>query len=127
MVIVFLNRIVLLLRASGGIWPYETPAAALTSDVLNPTVQMYELKDEKMCGSSSYLRRAILFVKNEKVVFFMKSLHELFTELDYWKNYKPVNMASSMNKAQHVQMLKIQIVNRIDIYKFKDVILEDAN
>lgn len=83
MVIVFLNRIVLLLRASGGIWPYETPAAALTSDVLNPTVQIHELKDEKMCGSSSYLRRAILFVKNEKVVFFMKSLHELFTELDY--------------------------------------------
>ncbi|MGJ5715401.1 hypothetical protein [Staphylococcus equorum] len=33
----------------------------------------------------------------------MKSLHELFTELDYWENYKPVNMPSSMVKVQHVQ------------------------
>ncbi len=55
---------------SGGIWPCETPATALTSDVLTPTVHLYELKDEKMCESSSCLRRAILFIKNEKVVFF---------------------------------------------------------
>ncbi len=59
----FINIIVLLLRVSGGTWPCKTPATAQTSDVLNPTVLIYELTDEKMCGSSSYLRRAILFVK----------------------------------------------------------------
>ena len=127
MVIVFLNRIVLLLRASGGIWPCETPATALTSDMLTPTVHLYGFKDEKMCESSSCLRRAISFIKNEKVVFFMKSLHELFTELDYWENYKPVNMPSSMVKVQHVQSIKREIVNRIDVHKYKDIILENES
>lgn len=57
----------------------------------------------------------------------MKSLHELFTELDYWENYKPNNMPSSMNKAQHVQSIKREIVNRIDVHKYKDVILENES
>ncbi|WP_196769863.1 hypothetical protein [Staphylococcus equorum] len=57
----------------------------------------------------------------------MKSLHELFTELEYWDSYKPNNMPSSMAKVQHVQSLKREIVNRIDVHKYKDVILENES
>lgn len=83
-----------------------------------------ELKDGKLCGSSSYLRWAILFIKIKKAVIFMRSLHTLFKQLEKWEEYQPKNMASNMNKMQHIQDIKKQIWRRIDINDYKQVILE---
>ncbi len=83
-----------------------------------------ELKDGKLCGFSSYLRRAILFIKIKKAVIFMRSLHTLFKQLEKWEQYQPKNMASNMNKMQHIQDIKKQIWRRIDINDYKQVILE---
>lgn len=83
-----------------------------------------ELKDGKLCGCSSYLRRAILFIKIKKAVIFMRSLHTLFKQLEKLEQYQPKNMASNMNKMQHIQDIKKQIWRRIDINDYKQVILE---
>ncbi|CRV28180.1 hypothetical protein QI037_07355 [Staphylococcus saprophyticus] len=54
----------------------------------------------------------------------MRSLHTLFRQLEKWEQYQPKNMASNMNKMQHIQDIKKQIWRRIDINDYKQVILE---
>ena len=54
----------------------------------------------------------------------MKSLHELFTELEYWDSYKPNNMPSSMAKVQHIHHLENEILKKIDVRDYKAIILD---
>lgn len=55
----------------------------------------------------------------------MKSIQTLFSNLEQWEQYQPNNMASSMNKTQHIQSIKKQIWHRLDINDYKQVILEN--
>ncbi|NWK84623.1 hypothetical protein HYE69_07345 [Staphylococcus sp. GSSP0090] len=55
----------------------------------------------------------------------MKSIQTLFSSLEQWEQYQPNNMASSMNKIQHIQHIKKQIWHRLDINDYKQVILEN--
>jgi hypothetical protein len=61
-----LNKIVLLLRVSGGTWPCETPATAFGRCAKSNSY--VKLKDEKMCGSSSDLEELFYLQKIKKVV-----------------------------------------------------------
>ena len=54
----------------------------------------------------------------------MKSLHELFSELEYWENHVPNNMMSNIAKLEHIKKLKREILGRIDIRDYKAIILE---
>ncbi|SCU27007.1 Uncharacterised protein [Staphylococcus xylosus] len=54
----------------------------------------------------------------------MKSLHELFSELEYWENHVPNNMMSNIAKLEHIKSLKREIYARIDIHDYKAIILE---
>ncbi|CAM4364569.1 hypothetical protein [Lacicoccus alkaliphilus] len=53
----------------------------------------------------------------------MKNVHELFSELDDWKAYKPASMMSSIAKSNHISRLEREIKKRIDIEDYKDYIL----
>ncbi|MBO3065067.1 hypothetical protein [Staphylococcus shinii] len=54
----------------------------------------------------------------------MKSLHELFIELERWENHVPNNMMSNIAKLEHIKKLKREILGRIDIRDYKAIILE---
>ncbi|MDW8797526.1 hypothetical protein NGH74_01950 [Staphylococcus pseudoxylosus] len=54
----------------------------------------------------------------------MKSLHELFSELEHWENHVPNNMMSNIAKREHIKNLKREIFARIDIHNYKAIILE---
>lgn len=53
----------------------------------------------------------------------MKTVRELFSELDDWKAYKPSSTMSSIAKSNHIMRLKQEIKNRIDVEEYKDYIL----
>lgn len=53
----------------------------------------------------------------------MKTVRELFSELDEWKAYKPSSTMSSIAKSNHIIRLKQEIKNRIDVEEYKDYIL----
>lgn len=54
----------------------------------------------------------------------MKTVHELFSELDNWKEYRPGNTMGSIAKVNHISSLKREIANRIDVEEYKDYILD---
>lgn len=54
----------------------------------------------------------------------MKSLHELFSELEHWENHVPNNMMSNIAKREHIKNLKREIFARKDIHNYKAIILE---
>ena len=53
----------------------------------------------------------------------MKTVYELFSELDKWREYVPESTMSSIAKVNHISRLKREIRNRIDVEKYKDFIL----
>lgn len=53
----------------------------------------------------------------------MKTVHELFTELDYWKEYRPNSTMSNIAKVNHISRVKCEIAKRIDVEEYRDYIL----
>ena len=53
----------------------------------------------------------------------MKTVHELFAELDYWKEYRPNSTMSNIAKVNHIRRLKCEIAERIDVEEYRDYIL----
>lgn len=53
----------------------------------------------------------------------MKTVRELFTELDYWKEYRPNSTMSNIAKVNHISRVKRKIANRIDVEEYRDYIL----
>ncbi len=52
----------------------------------------------------------------------MTTVHELFSELDEWKAFKPDSTMSSIAKAGHIRRLKREIRGRIDVEDYRDYI-----
>lgn len=71
--------------------------------------------------------RAILFEKIKKGGNYMKTVRELFSELDEWKAYTPSSTMSSIAKVNHISRVKREIANRIDVEDYKDYILHKEN
>lgn len=71
--------------------------------------------------------RAILFEKIKEGGNYMKTVRELFSELDEWKAYKPSSTMSSIAKVNHISRVKREIANRIDVEEYKDYILHREN
>lgn len=53
----------------------------------------------------------------------MKTIRELFNELDYWKEYRPNSTMSNIAKVNHISRVKHEIANRIDVEEYRDYIL----
>lgn len=53
----------------------------------------------------------------------MKTIRELFNELDYWKEYRPNSTMSNIAKVNHISRVKREIANRIDVEEYRDYIL----
>lgn len=110
----------ILLRVSGGNWPYETSATALC---VRCYIQQDFLKDKKMSTSASYLRRAILFTQIKKGGKHMTTLQELFKELDNWEQHSPKSWAGSMGRTAKINDIKRQIKEAITIKDIRKYIL----
>lgn len=110
----------ILLRVSGGNWPYETSATALC---VRCYIQQDFLKDKKMSTSASYLRRAILFTQIKKGGKHMTTLQELFKELDDWEQHSPKSWAGSMGRTAKINDIKRQIKEAITIEDIRKYIL----
>ena len=57
----------------------------------------------------------------------MKTVRELFTELDEWKAYQANSTMSSIAKVNHISRIKHEIANRIDVELYRDYILSKEN
>lgn len=57
----------------------------------------------------------------------MKTVNELFTELDYWKEYTPNSTMSSIARVNHIKRVKHEIASRIDVEKYRAYILSQEN
>lgn len=110
----------ILLRVSGGNWPYETSATALC---VRCYIQQDFLKDKKMSTSASYLRRAILFTQIKKGGKHMTTLQELFKELDDWEQHSPKSWAGSMGRTAKINDIQRQIKEAITIEDMRKYIL----
>ena len=110
----------ILLRVSGGNWPYETSATALC---VRCYIQQDFLKDKKMSTSASYLRRAILFTQIKKGGKHMTTLQELFKELDNWEQHSPKSWAGSMGRTAKINDIQRQIKEAITIEDIRKYIL----
>lgn len=66
-----------------------------------------------MCGSSSDLEGLFYLQKNKKGGHIMTTCRELFSELEEWEAYKPMNMPSSIGKSMHIQETKRQIIDKL--------------
>ncbi len=110
----------ILLRVSGGNWPYETSATALC---VRCYIQQDFLKDKKMSTSASYLRRAILFTQIKKGGKHMTTLQELFKELDDWEQHSPKSWAGSMGRTAKINDIQRQIKEAITIEDIRKYIL----
>ena len=53
----------------------------------------------------------------------MKTIRELFLELDEWKAYQANSTMSNIAKANHISRVKREIANRIDVEEYRDYIL----
>ncbi|CEA02127.1 hypothetical protein BN1048_01608 [Jeotgalicoccus saudimassiliensis] len=53
----------------------------------------------------------------------MKTVRELFAELDYWKEYKPNSTMSNIAKVNHIGRVKNEIKQRIDVEEYREYIL----
>jgi len=53
----------------------------------------------------------------------MKTVRELFSELDEWKTFRPDNTMSSIARLNHISRLKNEIAKRIDVEEYKNYIL----
>lgn len=53
----------------------------------------------------------------------MKTVRELFSELDEWKAYQANSTMSSIAKVNHTSRLKREIKQRIDVEEYRDYIL----
>lgn len=53
----------------------------------------------------------------------MKTVRELFSELDEWKAYQANSTMSSIAKVNHISRVKREIANRIDVEEYRDYIL----
>lgn len=110
----------ILLRVSGGNWPYETSATALC---VRCYIQQDFLKDKKMSTSASYLRRAILFTQIKKGGKHMTTLQELFKKLDDWEQHSPKSWAGSMGRTAKINDIQRQIKEAITIEDIRKYIL----
>ncbi|WP_213809632.1 hypothetical protein [Jeotgalicoccus sp. WY2] len=52
----------------------------------------------------------------------MKTVHELFSELDYWEEYTPNSTMSRIEKVNHISRVKREIANRINIEEYRGYI-----
>ncbi|MDR9833110.1 hypothetical protein [Staphylococcus coagulans] len=57
----------------------------------------------------------------------MKTCRELYAELEYWDQYQPNNVSSSILKQAMRNQIKSQIRDQIDVSKNKDTILKITN
>ncbi|WP_353420469.1 hypothetical protein [Staphylococcus coagulans] len=57
----------------------------------------------------------------------MKTCRELYAELEYWDQYQPNNVSSSILKQAMRNQIKSQIRDQIDVPKNKDTILKITN
>lgn len=57
----------------------------------------------------------------------MKTVRELFSELDEWKAYQANSTMSSIAKVNHISRVKREIANRIDVEEYRDYILSKEN
>lgn len=57
----------------------------------------------------------------------MKTVRELFSELDEWKAYQANSTMSSIEKVNHISRVKREIANRIDVEEYRDYILSKEN
>ncbi|MBA8774773.1 hypothetical protein [Staphylococcus coagulans] len=57
----------------------------------------------------------------------MKTCRELYAELEYWDQYQPNNVSSSILKQAMRNQIKSQIRDQIDVSKNKDIILKITN
>lgn len=58
----------------------------------------------------------------------MTTCRELFSQLEEWEAYKPMNMPSSISKTQHIHITKKQIIDKllsnVDFKKQKETIIQ---
>ena len=106
---------------SGGIWPCETPATAVKRCAKSNS--LLKLDDKKSGKALLNSGRAILFEKIKKGGNFMKTVRELFLELDEWKAYQANSTMSNIAKVNHISRVKREIQNRIDVEEYRDYIL----
>ena len=106
---------------SGGIWPCETPATAVKRCAKSNS--LLKLDDKKSGKALLNSGRAILFEKIKKGGNFMKTVRELFLELDEWKAYEANSTMSNIAKINHISRVKREIANRIDVEEYRDYIL----
>lgn len=61
----------------------------------------------------------------------MTTCHELFSELEEWEAYKPMNMPSSISKNMHIQETKRKIIDKllsnVDLNNQKEDIIQLAD
>lgn len=53
----------------------------------------------------------------------MKTVRELFSELDEWKAYQANSTMSNIAKVNHISRVKREIQNRIDVEEYRGYIL----
>ena len=53
----------------------------------------------------------------------MKTVRELFSELDEWKAYQANSTRSNIAKVNHISRVKREIQNRIDVEEYRGYIL----
>ncbi|MBF7015989.1 hypothetical protein [Staphylococcus durrellii] len=58
----------------------------------------------------------------------MTTCRELFSELEEWEAYKPMNMPSSISKNMHIHETKQQIIDKllsnVDFKQQKEIIIQ---
>jgi hypothetical protein len=61
----------------------------------------------------------------------MTTCRELFSELEEWEAYKPMNMPSSISKNMHIQETKRKIIDKllsnVDLNNQKEAIIQLAD
>lgn len=61
----------------------------------------------------------------------MTTCRELFSELEEWEAYKPMNMSSSISKNMHIQETKRKIIDKllsnVDLNNQKEDIIQLAD